>query len=186
MSWGNFSLANGSSLSHSWLRIPGLKIQTRQKLKFGTDLAAWPQAMVVWPQAMVEWSWAMVEWPQTQLQTGPRQLQTGPRQCRLAPGNCRRAPGDCRLAPGKGIADRGHQGCKCWLQGYAWEITTPEGGWGLHDVLKARQDKLNGIVNGIDMAEWDPAHDTDTEAPYTSQDLAGEALGSVSSVDQSH
>ena len=60
------------------------------------------------------------------------------------------------------------------MQGYAWEITTPEGGWGLHEVLQARQDKLNGIVNGIDMTEWDPANDQDTEAPYSSQNLAGE------------
>ena len=59
------------------------------------------------------------------------------------------------------------------LQGYAWEITTPEGGWGLHDVLKARQDKLNGIVNGIDMSEWDPANDPDTAAAYSAEDLSG-------------
>lgn len=59
-------------------------------------------------------------------------------------------------------------------QGYAWEITTSEGGWGLHEVLQSRQDKLNGIVNGIDMAEWDPAHDPDTAAPYSIKDLSGQ------------
>ena len=36
-------------------------------------------------------------------------------------------------------------------QGYAWEITTPEGGWGLDCVLQSRQHVLNGITNGIDM-----------------------------------
>ena len=36
-------------------------------------------------------------------------------------------------------------------QGYAWEITTPEGGWGLDRVLQSRQHVLNGITNGIDM-----------------------------------
>ena len=61
------------------------------------------------------------------------------------------------------------------VQGYAWEITTPEGGWGLHDVLKSRQDKLNGIVNGIDMSEWDPANDPDTAAAYSASDLSGMA-----------
>lgn len=60
-------------------------------------------------------------------------------------------------------------------QGYAWEITTSEGGWGLHEVLQSRQDKLNGIVNGIDMSEWDPANDADTEAAYSIDDLSGKA-----------
>ena len=62
-------------------------------------------------------------------------------------------------------------------QGYAWEITTSEGGWGLHEVLQSRQDKLNGIVNGIDMTEWDPAHDPDTEAAYSIDDFSGECMG---------
>ena len=61
------------------------------------------------------------------------------------------------------------------MQGYAWEITTPEGGWGLHDVLKGRQDKLNGIVNGIDMTEWDPTNDPETAAAYSADDLSGMA-----------
>ncbi len=62
----------------------------------------------------------------------------------------------------------------CWCaQGYAWEITTSEGGWGLHEVLQSRQDKLNGIVNGIDMSEWDPSNDADTEAAYSINDLSG-------------
>lgn len=40
-------------------------------------------------------------------------------------------------------------------------------------MLKARQDKLNGIVNGIDMTEWDPANDPDTAAPYSAKDISG-------------
>lgn len=43
--------------------------------------------------------------------------------------------------------------------GYAWEIQTPEGGWGLHGVLQEQQWKLCGIVNGIDEREWNPEHD---------------------------
>ena len=62
--------------------------------------------------------------------------------------------------------------CLC-AQGYAWEITTSEGGWGLHEVLQSRQDKLNGIVNGIDMSEWDPSNDADTAAAYSVDDLSG-------------
>ncbi|KAG2499843.1 hypothetical protein HYH03_002134 [Edaphochlamys debaryana] len=43
--------------------------------------------------------------------------------------------------------------------GYAWECQTPEGGWGLHDVIKVNNWKLRGIVNGIDNQEWNPAVD---------------------------
>ena len=40
-------------------------------------------------------------------------------------------------------------------------------------MLQSRQDKLNGIVNGIDMTEWDPANDPDTAAAYSIDDLSG-------------
>ena len=60
-------------------------------------------------------------------------------------------------------------------QGYAWEITTLEGGWGLHEVLQARQHVLNGITNGIDLSEWDPQHDTHTAMPYSADDMGGKA-----------
>jgi starch synthase len=60
-------------------------------------------------------------------------------------------------------------------QGYAWEITTNEGGWGLHGILQERQGKLNGITNGIDMNEWDPEHDVHAPAAYSVQDLSGKA-----------
>ena len=42
---------------------------------------------------------------------------------------------------------------------YAEEIQTPEFGYGLEGVLKARADRLQGIVNGVDYEEWDPATD---------------------------
>ena len=60
-------------------------------------------------------------------------------------------------------------------QGYAWEITTPEGGWGLHGVLQARQHVLNGITNGVDTVEWDPQTDAHTPAPFSAEDLRGKA-----------
>lgn len=49
----------------------------------------------------------------------------------------------------------------CVSRGYAWEVQTPEGGWGLHDVLRhaAGVGKLAGIVNGIDSEEWSPSSD---------------------------
>ncbi|XP_078444747.1 starch synthase 2 [Wolffia australiana] len=44
-------------------------------------------------------------------------------------------------------------------QGYAWELQTSEGGWGLHSLFTDHAWKLRGIVNGVDPAEWNPATD---------------------------
>ncbi|GBG77039.1 hypothetical protein CBR_g23365 [Chara braunii] len=43
--------------------------------------------------------------------------------------------------------------------GYAWEIQTEEGGWGLHNVIRDSAWKLRGVVNGIDDTEWGPSVD---------------------------
>lgn len=43
--------------------------------------------------------------------------------------------------------------------GYSWELKTPEGGWGLHDIINSNDWKLRGIVNGIDTNEWSPELD---------------------------
>lgn len=59
------------------------------------------------------------------------------------------------------------------MKGYAWEITTKEGGWGLDEVLKSRQHVLNGIANGIDTQEWDPEHDKLIPKTYSSSNLKG-------------
>ena len=42
---------------------------------------------------------------------------------------------------------------------YAREIATPEGGMGLDGLIRARADRVSGIVNGIDAEVWSP--DTD-------------------------
>jgi starch synthase len=44
---------------------------------------------------------------------------------------------------------------------YAAELMTPEFGLGLDGVLRARADRLVGILNGIDGDVWDPATDTE-------------------------
>jgi len=45
-------------------------------------------------------------------------------------------------------------------EGYAWEITTDMGGWGLAPTIREFGDgKLSGIVNGIDLDEWSPERD---------------------------
>ena len=43
---------------------------------------------------------------------------------------------------------------------YANEITTEEYGEGLHNLLRARQNDLLGIVNGISYIDWDPNTDS--------------------------
>ncbi|KAG6405835.1 hypothetical protein SASPL_133429 [Salvia splendens] len=43
--------------------------------------------------------------------------------------------------------------------GYAWELKTSEGGWGLHQIINENDWKLRGIVNGIDTKEWSPEVD---------------------------
>lgn len=52
---------------------------------------------------------------------------------------------------------------------YATEIQTAEFGCGLEGLLAHRVDDLTGILNGIDMAEWDPAHDPHIARHYTAK-----------------
>lgn len=49
---------------------------------------------------------------------------------------------------------------------YAREILTPEFGEGLHEILKSREGKIRGILNGIDYQTWDPSNDPVLEACY--------------------
>jgi starch synthase len=42
---------------------------------------------------------------------------------------------------------------------YAKEIRTSEGGHGLDGLLRARSDRLHGVLNGIDPETWNPATD---------------------------
>lgn len=59
---------------------------------------------------------------------------------------------------------------------YAWEVTTPEGGFGLDALFRGRFAEFTGILNGIDNAEWDPAHDAFLDAPYDVTDLSGKEI----------
>ncbi|KAM7504879.1 hypothetical protein LguiB_003783 [Lonicera macranthoides] len=58
-------------------------------------------------------------------------------------------------------------------QGYSREITTPEGGYGLHELLTSRKIVINGITNGIDVNEWDPSSDQHIPSHYSINDLSG-------------
>lgn len=59
---------------------------------------------------------------------------------------------------------------------YAGEIQTPEFGEGLDGVLRERSYALQGILNGIDVAGFDPATDKRIVANYTVDDRAGKAV----------
>lgn len=56
---------------------------------------------------------------------------------------------------------------------YAREIQTEELGMGLQVLLRQRDDHLFGIVNGVDVDEWNPAIDTLIPHRFTKDDLSG-------------
>ncbi|BCH26069.1 glycogen synthase GlgA [Mesorhizobium sp. L-8-3] len=54
---------------------------------------------------------------------------------------------------------------------YAQEIRTPEFGMGLDGLVNLRSADLHGIVNGIDVAVWDPETDPHLAANYSARTL---------------
>ncbi len=56
---------------------------------------------------------------------------------------------------------------------HAREIQTEDYGYGLHELLRERSDRLVGILNGIDRDEWDPETDPLIPAHYSRDDLSG-------------
>ncbi|WP_342627692.1 glycogen synthase GlgA [Nguyenibacter vanlangensis] len=56
---------------------------------------------------------------------------------------------------------------------YAREIQQPEWGMGLDGLLRARSDRLIGILNGIDTDDWNPATDPAVLFPYQVGDIRG-------------
>jgi starch synthase len=54
---------------------------------------------------------------------------------------------------------------------YAREIQTPYYGWGLHNVLRERADRLFGIVNGVDYDVWKTTGNRHLPAPYSADAL---------------
>ena len=59
---------------------------------------------------------------------------------------------------------------------YARELMTPEFGCGLQDFLRTRADVLSGILNGIDLAKWDPRTDSTLAANYDNASLGRRAV----------
>jgi starch synthase len=58
---------------------------------------------------------------------------------------------------------------------YAREIQTSAYGFGLDGVLRSRAADLTGVLNGIDVDEWNPATDPNIAARFDERDLAGKA-----------
>jgi starch synthase len=58
---------------------------------------------------------------------------------------------------------------------YAREIQQPDAGMGLDGLLRGRADVLSGILNGIDIAEWNPATDPRIAKPFNVTRLADRA-----------
>jgi starch synthase len=58
---------------------------------------------------------------------------------------------------------------------YAREIQTPERGFSVDGLLRARADRMIGIVNGVDYDDWDPATDPHLPHHYSAADLSGKA-----------
>lgn len=56
---------------------------------------------------------------------------------------------------------------------YAYEIQTPEHGFGLDDILRHRARDLFGVLNGIDPEVWDPSSDPHLRVHYSATDLTG-------------
>ena len=58
---------------------------------------------------------------------------------------------------------------------YAEEIQTAYYGERMDGLLRARNNHLSGVLNGIDVKEYDPANDPLLPARYTAEDLSGKA-----------
>ncbi len=56
---------------------------------------------------------------------------------------------------------------------YAQELKCAYFAHGLENVMRMSEGKLHGVLNGIDMKRYDPAHDESLAEPYSADDLAG-------------
>ena len=67
---------------------------------------------------------------------------------------------------------------------YAAEICGPLGGHGLDSALRARGDRIVGILNGVDYDEWNPATDTRIPHRFSIDDMTGKALNKRALISQ--
>ncbi len=55
---------------------------------------------------------------------------------------------------------------------YSREILTPEFGCGLEPYLQSRAETVTGILNGLDVDDWDPSRDQAIPQPFSRENLA--------------
>lgn len=67
---------------------------------------------------------------------------------------------------------------------YAREILGREGGYGLDGILRLRQDRLEGILNGIDTESWDPSTDTELVRNFDASTLPNRARNKTALQDE--
>lgn len=58
---------------------------------------------------------------------------------------------------------------------YAGEVQTPDGGCGLNALLRFRASDLIGVLNGVDLDEWNPCKDPHLPKPFSVSKMAGKA-----------
>jgi len=63
---------------------------------------------------------------------------------------------------------------------YALEIQTPEFGYGLEGLLSHKHEILSGIINGMDLDQWNPETDTSISEPYNVNTLANKVINKTS------
>ena len=63
---------------------------------------------------------------------------------------------------------------------YALEIQTPEFGYGLEGLLSHKHQILSGIINGMDLEQWNPESDTSISEPYNIDTLANKVINKTS------
>ncbi len=63
---------------------------------------------------------------------------------------------------------------------YALEIQTPEFGYGLEGLLSHKQNILSGIINGLDLDQWNPKTDTSISEPYHVNTLINKVINKTS------
>ncbi len=63
---------------------------------------------------------------------------------------------------------------------YALEIQSPEFGYGLEGLLSHQHEILSGIINGMDLNQWNPATDTSISEPYDIDSLDKKMINKTS------
>lgn len=58
---------------------------------------------------------------------------------------------------------------------YAQEIQTPQNGYGMQEILSHRADQLTGILNGVDIDDWNPATDPHIAANFSADGIVGKS-----------